>query len=133
MLGVVLWSNVDEQKAVIWCEDHGDLAFYNRPEDGRKVSLDAGDWVQFDLTTDRHLRLAHNPRLISEGLYAGLVESLDGRDGPRSRDRGPAAQKPATAQAGGTAGRSAQIIPISAFRAARDRDADKVRTAAVTA
>ena len=29
MLGVVLWSDVSDRKAVIWCEDQGDLAYVN--------------------------------------------------------------------------------------------------------
>lgn len=76
MYGVVLWSDAQENKAVIWCEDHGDLAFYRQPVDATEVALDAGDWVQFDMTTDRHLRFAHNPRLISEGVYPGLADVL---------------------------------------------------------
>ena len=29
MLGVVLWSDSSENNAVIWCEDHGDLAYFD--------------------------------------------------------------------------------------------------------
>jgi hypothetical protein len=76
MYGVVLWCDAQENKAVIWCEDHGDLAFYRQPENAIEVSLDAGDWVQFDMTTDRHLRFAHNPRLVSEGVSPGLADVL---------------------------------------------------------
>lgn len=76
MYGVVLWSDAQENKAVIWCEDHGDLAFYRQPIDALEVALDAGDWVQFDMTTDRHLRFAHNPRLIAEGVYPELADVL---------------------------------------------------------
>ncbi|MBE1282389.1 MAG: hypothetical protein GJ676_03665 [Rhodobacteraceae bacterium] len=76
MFGVVLWSDIDERKAVIWCEDHGDLAFYNQPDDAGNLALDAGDWVQFDLTMEQHMRYAHNPRLVSEGAYSGLAGAL---------------------------------------------------------
>jgi hypothetical protein len=76
MYGVVLWCDAQENKAVIWCEDHGDLAFYRQPENAAEVALDAGDWVQFDMTTDRHLRFAHNPRLVSEGVSPGLADVL---------------------------------------------------------
>ena len=78
MFGVVLWSDTDERKAVIWCEDHGDLAFYKQPENEDKLALDAGDWVQFDLTMERSMRYAHNPRLISEGVFGGLADALGG-------------------------------------------------------
>lgn len=29
MYGVILWSDEITQKAVIWCEDHGRLAYFN--------------------------------------------------------------------------------------------------------
>lgn len=32
MLGVVLWADIDDRKAVIWCEDHGNLAYYTAAE-----------------------------------------------------------------------------------------------------
>jgi len=78
MFGVVLWSDIEDRKAVIWCEDHGDLAFYSKTEEAclSEVALDAGDLVQFDLSVDRHLRFAHNPRLVSEGVYPNLADSL---------------------------------------------------------
>lgn len=76
MFGVVLWSDEEEHKAVIWCEDHGDLAFYRSPIDAQMVPMDAGDWVEFDLSIDRNMRLAHNPRLIAEGVFPELPESI---------------------------------------------------------
>ena len=76
MFGVVLWSDEQEQKAVIWCEDHGDLAFYRKSTDACKFEMDAGDWVQFDMTLERHQRLAHNPQLVSEGVYPELADAL---------------------------------------------------------
>ncbi|MFC3117490.1 hypothetical protein ACFOHS_00995 [Jhaorihella thermophila] len=82
MFGVVLWSDRKDNKAVIWCEDHGDLAFYRPCCEEAGVSLDTGDWVQFDLTTERDMRLAHNPRLVAEGAYAGIADVLGrGRGG----------------------------------------------------
>lgn len=99
MFGVVLWSDVDEHKAVIWCEDHGDLAFYKPSETGGDISLDAGDLVQFDMTMDRHLRLAHNPRLVAEQVCTDLADAL-GRAGGRCDSDTPRG--------------SAEIIPFSA-------------------
>ena len=29
MYGVILWSDQKAQRAVIWCEDHGKLAYFN--------------------------------------------------------------------------------------------------------
>jgi len=76
MFGVVLWSDATEDKAVIWCEDHGDLAYFRQTGRGEKVTLDVGDWVQFDVTMERHMRYAHNPRLVAEGMFDGLAQSL---------------------------------------------------------
>ncbi|QBF31464.1 hypothetical protein [Thalassococcus sp. S3] len=101
MLGVVLWSDPHEKKAVIWCEDHGDLAFYRGASDakGTECILDAGDLVEFEMTTERHLRLAHDPQLVSEGLYPGIAESL----APQSVPRKPAPRE------------SAKIIPFARY------------------
>lgn len=110
MYGVVIWSDEDEQKAVIWCEDHGDLAFYRQADGDGRLSLDAGDWVQFDLTMEQQMRYALNPRLVAEGVYADLADSLaaprggksvQGHGGPESRSGGRRD--------------SAQIIPFGAI------------------
>ncbi|MFV0515735.1 MAG: hypothetical protein ACK5MY_19145 [Jhaorihella sp.] len=109
MFGVVLWSNTEEKKAVIWCEDHGDLAYCRQSGTEQPVRLDAGDWVQFDLGSDRKMRLALNPRLVSEGVYEGLADVLAGpADQPRTGAAG--LQQPCH--------RSAEIIPFSAPRVA---------------
>lgn len=80
MYGVVLWSDVDDQKAVIWCEDHGDLAFYSGKGDCAMdgPSLDAGDLVHFQITDGNQMRLASKPRLIAENQYPRIVEQLRG-------------------------------------------------------
>lgn len=80
MFGVVLWSDNLDNKAVIWCEDHGDLAFFNG---GTEIpfelpDLDPGDLVQFDLKQDRNLRYARNPRRVAQGQYEPLAEVLGG-------------------------------------------------------
>jgi hypothetical protein len=82
MFGVVLWSDRQDQKAVIWCEDHGDLAFYRQSDSVDAVPLDAGDWVQFDLQVDRDVRRVYNPRLICEGLYPEIADLLATQPAP---------------------------------------------------
>lgn len=77
MFGVVLWSDGEDKKAVIWCEDHGDLAFYNQNETDSKVAFDAGDWVEFEMSMERNLRFVHNPRLVAEGVFPELPDSLE--------------------------------------------------------
>lgn len=92
MLGVVLWSDNSDNKAVIWCEDHGDLAYFNGGADApfETVDLDAGDLVRFDLQQEKHLRYAHNPQRIEQGAYEGLTEQLQDATGPKRPNEVPA-------------------------------------------
>lgn len=76
MFGVVLWSDQKDSKAVIWCEDHGDLAFCSASVDEQGCVLDTGDLIQFDIRVDRHMRRAENPRKVFEGAYQGLADTL---------------------------------------------------------
>lgn len=115
MFGVVLWSDEQEQKAVIWCEDHGDLAFYQNADDDNTCDLDAGDWVHFDMTMERSQRFAHNPKLIHEGVYPDLADALSA-----------ASVKPTTHAVSARQDKSvmprrdsAQVIPLMAHRTAQ--------------
>ena len=78
MFGVVLWSDQIRNRAVIWCEDHGDLAFFKG--DGvsalEGANMDPGDLVQFDVCRERHMRLARNPRLVASDEYPTLARDL---------------------------------------------------------
>ncbi|MBU2982712.1 hypothetical protein KO498_12925 [Lentibacter algarum] len=78
MYGVVLWSDTIDKKAVIWCEDHGDLAYYVGSEtsifDGPQ--LDAGDLVHFQVSDGEQMRLAQNPELVSECHAPALAKNL---------------------------------------------------------
>lgn len=77
MYGVVLWSDQVDGKAVIWCEDHGDLAYFNGALDGAQMpDIGAGDLVQFDLRQEARVRRACNPRLVGNQHYAGLADGL---------------------------------------------------------
>lgn len=61
MFGVILWSNAADRKAVIWCEDQGDLAYYDDSKGGLAQSNDfltAGDYVEFDVSAENSMRLA---------------------------------------------------------------------------
>ena len=68
MLGVVLWSDASDRKAVIWCEDQGDLAYVSEFTSAMNSGdfFDAGDLVQFDMEMHKSMRLANNPRLVIE-------------------------------------------------------------------
>jgi hypothetical protein len=115
MFGVVLWSDEQEQKAVIWCEDHGDLAFYRNADDTSPCDLDAGDWVHFDMTMERSQRLAHNPKLIHEGVYPDLAVALSAASENSTTHAQPARQDSSVS----SRRESAQVIPIAAHRTAR--------------
>ncbi len=93
MLGVVLWSDPSDRKAVIWCEDQGDLAFLNAPDDvlSKDDFFDAGDLVQFDMDEVSSLRRVQNPRLLLEQAGADLPEALRRRSRSfPARPQGPA-------------------------------------------
>ena len=93
MYGVVLWSDASDKKAVIWCEDHGDLAFFGGEEtsvfDG--PPLDAGDLVHFQVTEGAPMRLAQNPELVAECHAPALAERL--RTAMSSPNPAPAAEQ----------------------------------------
>lgn len=78
MFGVVLWADASDRKAVIWCEDHGNLAYYTESEqsvhDG--IDLDAGDLIQFDLKEERDVRRARNLRRVDAGYAPTIVHDL---------------------------------------------------------
>ena len=78
MYGVVLWADECDSKAVIWCEDHGNLAYYSAAEQNlhQGVALDAGDLIQFDLKEDRDVRRARNLQRVDVGYAPDIANSL---------------------------------------------------------
>ncbi|WP_138934188.1 hypothetical protein [Roseovarius arcticus] len=75
MYGVVLWSDQRQNRAVIWCEDHGDLAYY-KGDVGGDSAMAAGDLVEFDLHEAADMRLADMPRLITQRSHPTLSSDL---------------------------------------------------------
>lgn len=64
---------------MIWCEDHGDLAFFDGSRDAATVDDfggNPGDYVRFDLHEGRQLRRARNPVLVAADEYPALVDDL---------------------------------------------------------
>lgn len=96
MLGVVLWSDNTENTAVIWCEDHGELAYFsgNQGLPVGDVTLDAGDLVQFDLQQHQNLRMAQNPRRVFQSAYSGLAESLVDADAEPQQETANSSEVP---------------------------------------
>ena len=78
MFGVVLWSDQIRKRAVIWCEDHGDLAFFSGDDEKTMdgTVMEPGDLVQFDVRSERHMRLASNPKLVATDEYPTLANDL---------------------------------------------------------
>jgi hypothetical protein len=78
MLGVVLWSDRSDRKAVFWCDDHADLAYFEATDTDfdAQCFFEAGDMVQFDVSVDCRLRKAFNAVVLQEQACAGLPETL---------------------------------------------------------
>ena len=78
MMGVVLWSDQQVGKAVIWCEDQGKLAYVTgeQAENCFDLDLQAGDLVSFSLRMQSRLRFAENLTVVEENSYQGLEETL---------------------------------------------------------
>lgn len=78
MRGIVLWSDAADQKAVIWCEDEGNLAFLDGAQN--VVLPDAffgiGDLLEFDVQTYRNMRLATNPNHVQQDWVPSPIDSL---------------------------------------------------------
>lgn len=127
MFGVVLWCDEEDNKAVIWCEDHGDLAFYRNNSDACEIEMDAGDWVQFDMHLDQNQRLAYNPRLVSEGVYPDLADALCSAPAQECRPK----SQPQMPQSAPAERNSAQIVPLFAGQStpARAGRRDRKQTA----
>jgi hypothetical protein len=92
MYGVILWSDPEIGQAVIWCEDRGDLVFYQAPPRSwhvRRVFFDTGDYVEFDVTNDTRPRRARNAQTVMSAQSPRVADTLHGGDAvPRSNGRG---------------------------------------------
>ncbi|PVA11446.1 hypothetical protein DC366_00200 [Pelagivirga sediminicola] len=108
MYGVVLWADARQNRAVIWCEDHGDLAFYKGAKDGDS-GMTAGDLVEFELRDCGDMRLADMPRLVTRRSHPTLNAELK-KAGARMR---PGRSAPPVAANYGT---PAEIIPFERAR-----------------
>lgn len=78
MLGVVVWSNDKRNKAVIWCEDHGSLAYLEGVANlasGAAWPV-AGDLVELECALEGGLRVASNVKLVSQGAGSALPQAL---------------------------------------------------------
>ncbi|MFV0293484.1 MAG: hypothetical protein ACK5II_09850 [Paracoccus sp. (in: a-proteobacteria)] len=81
MIGVVIWSSETNDKAVIWCEDQGPLAYLK----GRDSLLDEAEWpvpgdlLRLECETIGNLRQAHSVSLIAPKVCPQLPGALLGK------------------------------------------------------
>jgi hypothetical protein len=91
MIGVILWSSPPKEKAVIWCEDHGALAYLQGQENLAFPGEwpEAGDLVELEYETVNELRHAREVSLVSGNKRSELPDLLRGM-GEKSAANQPA-------------------------------------------
>ena len=82
MYGVVLWRGADGKQAVIWCDDHGDLALYRSVD--AELKLEVGDLVSFRTEQSRRMRVAKDVVLVEQDRFPNLPDHLKAADADRS-------------------------------------------------
>ncbi len=79
MFGVIIWSDPEVKNAVIWCEDQGDLAYFQASTEPMPMGCafpDAGDYVAFDVELRNDMRVVRNPRPVLAAVGEGLPSAL---------------------------------------------------------
>jgi len=80
MIGVVLWSSLPQETAIIWCEDNAALAYLQ----GRENLASSGNWpesgdlVELECETSGPLRHARRVEVVSGYRRSELPEILRG-------------------------------------------------------
>jgi hypothetical protein len=78
MFGIVLWSDPQRQKAIVWCEDCAKLAYASASDimidDSETLSI--GDLVQFTLVTFGDFRGCTNLTLLKPQIAPNISEHL---------------------------------------------------------
>lgn len=126
MFGVVLWSSNEDLSAVIWCEDHQDLAIWRRSAAAadNQPMPEAGDLVSFDVAEKNGVREASNTVLVASDHFSGLPydlknaatsQAVPSRDARMTSISSTAVTEALTDVA--------EVVPFPAYLAAR-RDAD---------
>ncbi len=79
MIGVVVWADTARNKAVIWCEDQRDLAYYLPSAEAQAGTAPGrGDLVEFDARYKGTLRIAENVTVVEANSRTGLGDALRG-------------------------------------------------------
>lgn len=94
MIGVILWTDPSDKQAVIWCEDHGDLAYLSAPNNAHLPDhfFEVGDMVEFEVSTQRNLRLAHNTKQLAATFGSSLTKVLHASANLASEEPGDSAK-----------------------------------------
>ena len=93
MYGVILWSDQEAQRAVIWCEDHGKLAYFNpqtdaiAPVTAKKQPLEVGDLIKFNVRDWCSVRRASKVELIAAARFPDLAGGLAGANAELNSDQ----------------------------------------------
>jgi len=89
MIGVVVWADAAKNKAVIWCEDQRDLAYYLSPSEARSGAVpNKGDLVEFETYYEGSLRIAENVLVVEAQGRNTLAEALRAGERWSRRDSG---------------------------------------------
>ncbi|GLP86763.1 FIG01072672: hypothetical protein [Tritonibacter mobilis] len=91
MIGVVVWADTAKSKAVIWCEDQRDLAYYMQQEEvADAISLQKGDLVEFESRYESGVRMAGGVQVVEPSAEPSLAEVLRARKrGEQNRSEEP--------------------------------------------
>lgn len=78
MIGVVIWSSSSTEKAVIWCEDQGPLAYLQGTDDlAAEIEWPVpGDLLHLDCENVGNLRHARSVRIVSQQACPQLPMAL---------------------------------------------------------
>ena len=78
MYGAVLWADRCSNRALIWCEDHGELAFFEGEPSGSSDAskFEEGDFVAFKIRDGRGMRLAFEVKVVATEAYPRLAADL---------------------------------------------------------
>lgn len=78
MRGVVIWQCSETRRAVVWCDDSGELAYASDASAWAPLAprVAIGDYVAFDLDPSSAARSCRNLRLIESGLAPELAGIL---------------------------------------------------------
>ena len=88
MIGVILWSNADQKRAVVWCENNGGLAYLESAADFLGAGWpDCGEIVR--LSEERAAGF-HYARRVTRWDDAQVSRALPHRPATRATDAAPA-------------------------------------------